>query len=210
MKSSIAIVLFFIAILPSYSQENYLKIDGYKWDTMSEGMKIGFVQGWIYAYSALGDLAPNYYYALLLYTGIKKEITGVPVTDKLSEYLGELSDVFRCASYTFVHKKGVGFVNITVGQISSAIDEIYKDPRVKNWEIDEIMPLVRGRLKEGWTSNELDNVISFLIKEKNLFGKENEWTAEKIDSLYSSEPQVLRNQESLYDCIYEKIRSKKK
>ena len=82
------------------------------------------------------------------------------------------------------------------------IDEVYGDPRVRLWNIEEIMTLVRGRLKEGWTNEDVDNVISFKIKWKNWVQRsqniESTSEAEKLRfgedaKSFKEIPQVLKN-----------------
>ena len=80
------------------------------------------------------------------------------------------------------------------------IDKVYSDPRVKTWEIDDVMPLVMGRLKEGWTEKDLDEVIAFIIKEREFYKKDvnfkNESESQKwlkeYEELRSVEPKVLK------------------
>ena len=55
---------------------------------------------------------------------------------------------------------------------------MYSDPRVKHWDIVDIMPLVRGRLKEGWTEKDLDEVIAYYIKYKERMKMFEAWEEE--------------------------------
>ena len=74
-------------------------------------------------------------------------------------------------------EEGVLFGGVTIGQIVGTINLIYSDPRTKTMEIIDIMPFVSGRLIQGWTKKELDEVIAITIQikrceiENGLIGK---------------------------------------
>ena len=86
-------------------------------------------------------------------------------------------------------ENGLEVEDLTLNQIVDTIDKMYSDPRVKTWEIREIMPLVTGRLKEGWTERDLDEVIAYLIKEREHVKKYRNY-----DSLSKSEKKKLEEE----------------
>jgi len=197
MKSKFLLVFFlcFLSLPLSIGNagEEKFKLDGYKWAEMSRQFKLGFVEGWLRG-GVVASVTPVFA-ALDLFS---KEISRLSIEEfeKLKE---RTMDIVRGCS----KEKGLGLFDITYGQIVDTIDKVYTDPRVKTWEIEEIMPLVGGRLKEGWTEKDLDEVISYLIKQKEFSKKWEKWVnyrsmseserkkfLEEVSSL--EEPKVLK------------------
>lgn len=136
-----------------------IELNGTDWSIFSKDFKLGFIMGWVYAGDE-GFINVEFLHHVLSKVGPSAE-QGLAKDDKwlLNNALTENSpEKFK--------KKGIKFDNVSFGQILETIDQIYSDPRVKLWGIAEIMPLVRGRLKGGWTTKELDEVISYQIKRK--------------------------------------------
>ena len=48
----------------------------------------------------------------------------------------------RRSLQNFKKQTGIGFPGVAMGQILGMTDQVYSDPRVRNWEISKIMPLV--------------------------------------------------------------------
>lgn len=160
MKKTLLVIICLLLLSPlSIGQSaEKRKVDGYEWAQMSKEMKLGFVIGWINGGSAIVDKVPEAYvfivYAVYLQTD---PIINYPKINKIT--IGASKEV------------GVELYDLAFGQIVDMVDKVYSDPRVKTWEIHEIMPLVRGRLKEGWTEKDLDEVIAYMIKEKEHIKK---------------------------------------
>jgi hypothetical protein len=54
----------------------------------------------------------------------------------------------------------LNFGRANMGQIHDEIQKIYSDPRTKNWSIDRVILMAKGRLGDGWTEKDLDEVIA--------------------------------------------------
>lgn len=154
-----------------------------KWADMNRSWKLGFVDGWIQG----GEIGSKETIFVIMLrdieihiekkkAGVVWEIPGGPGGEGKDKYLEIASDIAK--------EKGFKLHDLPFNQIIDTIDNVYSDPRVKTWEIFEIMPLVRGRLKEGWTEKELDEVISYKVKEKEL--------DRKMSFSYSSESEKLK------------------
>lgn len=127
-------------------------IDGSTWTNFNSSQKIGFVMGWV---SASNWVIPKFLVALTR----DKELL-----DQLSRFgplMGQMNERFQ-------KTEGIDFKGVTYIQIAEVVDQIYSDPRVKQWEIGEIMPIARGRLKEGWTEKDVDEVIAYQLKMNEL------------------------------------------
>jgi|SRR5271157_5796481 len=138
-----------------------LSINGYEWQKWSDWEKIGFVQGWI----ACGKSA--FYDHLIIYVGKNMEDFNKSQEDAERQFA-----VFKDG--------GILIGGVTIGQIRDTIDKIYSDARVKTMDIAEIMPLVSGRLIQGWTEKELDEVIAFNVKLKQCEVTEKEQIIEAM------------------------------
>ena len=126
--------------------------DGYEWSTFSSPQKYAFVNGWI---SGSNGVVLNFTAEIIL-TSVKegKDLQNFP---------------FKRVIEKLERVRGLKFEGINYEQIIQVIDQIYSDPRVKQWQFEEIMPIVRGRLKEGWTEKDVDEVIGYQLKAKRLF-----------------------------------------
>jgi len=104
---------------------------------------------------------------------------------------------FMCHSLEkFQKQEGIGFVGVSMGQIMEMTNQVYSDPRVKNWEISEIMPMVRGRLIDAWTLSDLDEVIVFRMRQKSLHDKAENVTGPQLKEIFTEldtlkKPKVL-------------------
>jgi hypothetical protein len=153
--------------------------------------KLGFVRGWLECGSLIYTAIPSAFAFRILKDCPSRE-AGKPIITKL----------IRIAS-GFQKESGLEFSGLTLGQVVDTIDKVYSDPRVKNWEIYTIMPLVRGRLKEGWTEKDLDEVIAYQIKYNELQRKREDISSmpdkskwenyqKEQDILFKNEPKVLK------------------
>jgi hypothetical protein len=145
MKRMIFALLLCLVI---QSAEIVEAVDGFTWSSFNSSQKIGFVMGWV---SASNWVIPKFLVAL---TGDKE------LLDQLSRFgpiMGRINERFQ-------KTEGIDFKGVTYIQIAEVVDQIYSDPRVKQWEIGEIMPIARGRLKEGWTEKDVDEVIAHQLK----------------------------------------------
>lgn len=152
--------------------------DGYDWVKWTNSIKVAFLRGW----SVGGVVAAKWVY----------------VDTAFAKMNFEDLDKYKKIGEGVLKRRGFEFDDLTYRQVVDTIDKIYSDPRVKTWEIQEIMPLVRGRLKEGWTEKDLDEVIAYNIKFKE-WGKKleekpkmDEKEKEEFKLLISNEPKVLR------------------
>lgn len=203
-KKIFCFVLFsFFILFPNYiytsdTKKTYI-IDGYEWQKLPDINKLGFIIGWSKCAEQIFQdrFLINYFYAIN-----QKVSDPSKILDKST-----LTKLFNA----YLKSKGMDFFGKTYGQIKDTIDQIYQDPRVKNWRIQEIMPLARGRLQEGWSLKELDEVISWLIKNKELSDKFNisvdSGDEKKIyqywkdcESHYASRPKHFKD---IYDYIKE-------
>ncbi len=127
-------------------------IDGTTWTNFNSSQKIGFVMGWI---SASNWVIPKFLVALTEDKELFEQIS------RSGSSMGRIHEKFRKTD-------GIDFKGVTYIQIAEVVDQIYSDPRVKQWEIGEIMPIARGRLKEGWTEKDVDEVIAYQLKMSEL------------------------------------------
>jgi len=176
------------------------KMKGYEWAKLTLGEKIYFVEGLLYGcYAGLSAVDSAIFQIEIFGTSSGKE-TGLRDRDKYHEM-----------TENALRENGLELDGLTTGQIIETINIMYSDPRVKQWEVKRIMPMVRGRLKGGWTERDVDEVVSYYIKREqrvNSFGEGNRKRSEKgasdkfdkdIDDLISVEkgkPRVLRDLEA--------------
>ena len=174
MKKTLLVIICLLFLFPlSIGQSAEVgKVDGYKWAQMSREMKLGFVIGWINGGSAIVDKVPLSYIFIASVVYQTNPKINYPKINKIT--IGVSKEV------------GVELYDLAFGQIVDMVDKVYSDPRVKTWEIYDIMPLVRGRLKEGWTEKDLDEVIAYMIKEKEHIKK-----LDNIESMSQSESEKL-------------------
>ena len=156
------------------------KVDGYDWAQMSRERKLGFVMGWIKGGEVMTGEIPFAYITYFFFPKHSRKVitTGIPSYPTIKEIAEGAST-----------EMGIELYDLAIGQIVDVIDKVFSDPRVKTWEIHEVMPLVRGRLKEGWTEKDLDGVIAYMIKEKDRLKK---WV--NFDSLSQSEREKLEKE----------------
>jgi hypothetical protein len=149
--TKLRILLFVLCLIVSLSfplmgNAGDLNITGYLWAVAPDEFKLGFAYGWDYAGNSelISTIKQVYEYKK------KCQIDVDRIVEKVEK------------------EAGINFYSIDARQIVDTIGQIYSEPRVKNWEITRIMPMVRGRLKGGWTLQDLDEVISYRIKEREL------------------------------------------
>lgn len=144
MRAKILFFLFaYYLIIPiSIGNTEGLQINGYDWQKWDRGEQISFVIGWIKSGNHALDNFPVY----------------LDKYDESLEFINSTTAVFK--------DKGILLYGVTVGQVVDTINIIYSDPRVKLMDISEIMPLLSGRLIQGWTKGELDEVIAINVKLK--------------------------------------------
>ncbi len=158
-------LMFSISALLLYSlsdgnsqQISISELNGYEWEVLGRSEKLYFLVGW-----TTGSMVARVGVAeAFLFTKSEKEYS----RDK-----SVILDVSRV--------KGLEFDGLAPAQVIETIDKIYTDSRVKLWQIENIMPIARGRLKEGWTEKEIDEVISYHIKY-------NEWKKKFDESIKTS------------------------
>jgi hypothetical protein len=154
------------------AEKKSIIINGYEWAKWNNLMKVGFVMGWIRAVDT--TLVP------FVFPGFR----GIRID----------ADTIR----NLMEQKGLDIDNLTFGQIVDGVDQLYSDPRVKLWNIEEIMPILRGRLKGGWTEKDVDEVIAYHIKLKEIFRKHHdnlidfEKMKKEYESLDARKPGVLK------------------
>jgi len=137
----------FLRLQTGVTQTKEFVLDGYQWDRRTELWKVGFVIGWLWG----GENVMRFPFVLFdSENQLSESARLLPKWDRLAE--------------GFSKQAGLELYGIPFIQIIRMIDKVYSDPRVKHWNIGEIMPLVRGRLKEGWTEKDLDEVIAYYIK----------------------------------------------
>lgn len=180
-----ALMIFCIGLLfviPSQSigDTKTRVLDGYYWSKQSVLWKLGFVEGWIKA-------------GVTLQTEIEFSVLNLvpPEGSTFNELLRQVRFQRKIAE-GFLKEKGLELYDLTFDQIVDTIDKVYSDPRVKTWEINEIMPLIRGRLKKGWTEKDQDEVIAYKIKEREFTKK-----FEKFDLSESEKEKTLKEFKSL-------------
>jgi hypothetical protein len=171
------------------------EFNGYEWNRISKLEKIGFIQGWYEAgVSALVSIVA---------LEVKEQLKGImdyPKTSRENNF-SEHAKIIREA----LEAKGLELDGLTFGQIILTIDKIYSDPRVMKWSIKQIMPIVRGRFKKGWTEKQVDEVMAYYIRRHDLLEKyknlshksegERKKLSEEFKSLNSSMPEILKTLE---------------
>ena len=153
-------IVCFILFLQANCNAAGISVDGYEWQKWSHGIKIGFVNGWVLCGKAASD-------GLLIYMG------------KNSKDLNKSIDDVNRQTESF-KDEGILIGGVTLGQVTDTIDKIYSDARVMDMDTAKIMPLVSGRLIQGWTKKELDEVIAFNVKLKQCERTEKEQTIETM------------------------------
>jgi len=185
----VIIYLFFqFQLSIGHSAEEY-KMDGYRWESWNFVKKLGFVEGWLTGYESIHLWLPQ---ILIGVARREEKIIG-------SKKYPDIDFLFNTAD-GLLRERGFDLYDVTFGQIIDMIDKLYSDPRVKTWPVNKIMPLVRGRLKGGWTEKDLDEVIAFWIKGTELSGRsdssmskpEREKLNKQVDELLLEEPKVLK------------------
>ena len=134
---SLCILLFLVST--GNAGEGF-KVDGNDWKQWSEGSKLYFVLGWLKCGKAAWDTLP----------------LDFNKWDEAMEFSKNTGEFYRNA--------GVLIGGVTIRQVIDTINIIYSDPRVNMMDITEIMPLVTGRLTQGWTLKELDEVIALMVR----------------------------------------------
>ncbi len=143
MKKKFIVILgvcFFLFPLSIGNTGEGLVIDGSNWERMSSSTKLYFVLGWVKSGKGARD-------SLMIYK------------DDFNESIKNVN----AQAQQFI-EEGILLGGVTPGQVIDTINIIYSDPRVKMMDITEIMPLVSGRLIQGWTNRELDEVIALIVK----------------------------------------------
>ena len=148
MKRSFLIAFVFILSLYSFfgGISEGKELDGFEWARMNVLEKAYFIRGWIQGGM---DLYLNVYFDTLLinFANVDPNLQKcVGITDKISKGVLE--------------RNGNDIYDFTTIQIVETVDTIYSDARVKLWNISKIMPIVKGRLKGGWTVKDVDEVIA--------------------------------------------------
>lgn len=136
----ISCVCFLIFPLSIGNTGEGLVIDGSDWERMSSSTKLYFVLGWMKS--------------------------GKGATDNLTIYFDNLNESVKDANAQteiFI-REGILLGGVTPMQVIDTINIIYSDPRVKTMDITGIMPLVSGRLIQGWTLKVLDEIIAIKVK----------------------------------------------
>jgi hypothetical protein len=152
------VVCFFPFSFPVTSAAESV-LDCRKWTEAPEWFKVGYVQGWTAAGHKANETLRN----------ILTTITFEAVKSHIKSTLPE--ELIKTSLEDSDHE----FPNIVVSQIIGGIAKVCADPRVQSWSIYSVMPLVKGRLKEGWTERDLDEVIAYHVKTRNF--------AEKIERI---------------------------
>jgi hypothetical protein len=169
-------------------------VDGFYWNKQVSLWKLGFIEGWIDAGIVATEKIPSAFILSQLYDKKEGKIT---INRRPLDYIGKY---YYILVENTSKQEGLEFYDFTYGQIMETIDKVYSDPRLTKWEIKEIMPLVRGRLKEGWTERDLDEVIAFQIKlneyikkadDKGFQSKSQE--QEYLNELWKEEPKALKS-----------------
>jgi hypothetical protein len=144
MKKILLFILVYFLLFPLYTAnaEEGMYINGYDWQKWTSGSKISFVQGWAKCGKAAVDN---------LFIDINKWNESI-------EFVKLQEDIFK--------DEGILIGGVTIRQIIDTVDKIYADPRVKTMDITEVMSFVSGRLIQGWTEKELDEVVAINVKLK--------------------------------------------
>jgi hypothetical protein len=142
MKKKLFLILVVCLLILPCSKNSYadLSINGNDWNNWSQGSKISFVYGWI--------------------------LSGKSAFDNLPLNLNKLDEANKYMELVLEWYKNAGILmgGVTIGQIIDVINEVYSDSRTKYTNIIDIMPLVNGRLTQGWTKVDLDEVIALTVK----------------------------------------------
>ena len=191
MKRALFVIVCLLMLLPLSIGQSAEKsvVDGYEWNIWNRSEKTGFAMGWVTS----GKLLDHGLLVFILHIRSEEWRKGLR---KLEPAFPPPQNIVN----SFLKEKGLDLSGVTFGQVVDVIDKVYSDPRVKTWEIDDVMPLVMGRLKEGWTEKDLDEVIAFIIKEREFYKKDvnfkNESESQKwlkeYEELRSVEPKVLK------------------
>jgi hypothetical protein len=162
----IGIFFLFFPLSIGDASEQGLHIDGYYWEKLDRGEKNSFIMGWAKCGKAASD-------HLMIYI------------DKMNESIENVNSQIEVFKYEGILLSG----GVTFGQVIDTIDKIYSDPRVKTMDITEVMPFVVGRLIQGWTESELDELIAINVKLKQC---------EKEKGMSAEECNLLRKEENSF------------
>jgi len=179
---------------------------GIEWGVLPKEWKMGYVAGWVMA-GVCGEIFID-----SLHENLNKALEEQGIKLEESDKNGMLTRFgFFKKQFTsehFMKYWGIVEADFTIGQVIETIDQVYSDPRVKKWKLDNILPMVRGRLKDGWTLKDLDEVISYRIKtteidkklkSPNLSEKEKKALRKEKIELELNEPKVLEGGVNLTD-----------
>ena len=139
MKKIIFIIIVFVFVFSSSIAiaNDGLSVNGQKWNKWSQNSKIDFLWGWMKC--------------------------GVSADNNMLINLSKNDEFAKLQHKAYVNE-GVIINGISIRQLINALDSIYTDPRTIYMDIENIMPLVMGRLNSGWTLEQLDKVISFDLR----------------------------------------------
>ncbi|HXN07356.1 MAG TPA: hypothetical protein VN944_09870 [Nitrospiria bacterium] len=141
MKKKLSYTLaLFILFMPLAKGHAELSMNGNDWQALPESSKIYFVMGWM--------------------------MSGGKATDNLMINLGRWDESTKeVENQTQVFREaGIVLQGVSVGQIIKTIDGLYSDPRLMTMDITKIMPFVSGRLIQGWTLKQLDEIVAIEVK----------------------------------------------
>ena len=150
-------IIVFCLVLWSLANADEGKLDGYRWSEGSFSYKLGLVRGMYLGVNA----GANW----IEFEQIKGKVY------KNSTEAAKGKEEAEMKAKRFKEEKGFDLEEITYGQMINTIDEVYFDERVKNWSVIEVMPLVQGRLKKGWTKQDLDEVVAYKIRVNYLWDR---------------------------------------
>ena len=168
MRRAILIVISF-SVISFYSTRNVQAIDGYLWTNLPPLCKTAFVLGWVEASNEAVESMPLF-------------IVGVLRKDKEGEKPfedWEQTEKYKKISERWAKRCGADLSEFGIDQVVKTINKIYEDQRVKKWGIQDIMELVGGRLREGWTEKDLDEVIGYKIKLRDVYKRMQENMSKK-------------------------------
>ncbi|GEM_PF-5138384 len=164
------LIFLFVPLSQAVAGVNWM--DGYTWVNQRAAVKTWFVAGWLQASVPVTISLPIDFCNALRESFIEN------MAKEIEQRSMDPSEIIRnedCEKTIRNFSKAKGFDllddSTKIEQIVEAIDKIYSDPRVKTWEIFDVMPLVRGRLKGGWTEKDLDDVIAYKIKSREIYKK---------------------------------------
>jgi hypothetical protein len=173
--------LCLIALLPSSTSAEEIKFDGYNWVELSSNAKVSMCLG-----VALGITEAHDWIRY-------KEVKGKAFENPADAERG-LNEAGIVAD-RFLEEKGFDvFSTSTIGQIVETIDKLYSDPRIRLWKVLELMPIVQGRLKNGWTQQDVDEVIAYSIRVKEFWPKMSSGsiTVDEYRKAIGNKPRVMR------------------